>query len=79
MDSLKKELWNNNLAKKRKKTQQIELRQAPRVQETSEKNRDFGGGFLYYSWYYLWYYFFGVIMCVTNTRWAPVCVYLEEP
>jgi hypothetical protein len=28
MDSLKKELWNENLAKKRKKTQQIELRQA---------------------------------------------------
>jgi hypothetical protein len=31
LDLLKKELWNGNLAKKRKKTQQIELRQAPIV------------------------------------------------
>jgi hypothetical protein len=29
LDLLKKELWNENLAKKRKKTQQIESRQAP--------------------------------------------------
>jgi hypothetical protein len=29
LDSLKKELWNKNLAKIRKKTQQIELQQAP--------------------------------------------------
>jgi hypothetical protein len=34
LDSLKKEPWNENLAKKRKKTRKIELRQAPSVCDT---------------------------------------------